>query len=50
MIIFTIEDLYNWAKEKGIENWTVFVSEEGCAANIDTDCLEINEENGYIYL
>ena len=33
-IIWTIEELYQWACENKIENYTVFVSDEGIPCNI----------------
>lgn len=50
-IIQTIEELYQWAKEKGIENFTVFVNDEGgCKSNIFTTEAIINKEEKTIYL
>ena len=50
-IIWTIEELYQWAKEKGIENFTVCVNDEGgCTENIYTDEAVIDKEKKIIYL
>lgn len=50
-IIWTIEELYQWAKEKGIQDFTVFVNDEGgCAGNIFTDENIIDKEKKIIYL
>ena len=35
-IIWTIEELYQWAKEKGIENFTVCVNDEADVLKIFT--------------
>lgn len=50
-IIWTIEELYQWAKEKGVQDFTVFVNDEGgCASNIFTTEAIINKEEKTIYL
>lgn len=50
-IIWTIEELYQWAKEKGIENFTVYVNDEGgYESNISTTEVIINKEEKTIYL
>lgn len=45
MIIWTIEELYNWAKENQVENFTVLTYDEGCHSNIYLDEIQIDKEN-----
>lgn len=50
-IIWTIEELYQWAKEKDIQDFTVYVNDEGgCTENIYTDDAVIDKEKKIIYL
>ncbi len=49
-IIWTIEDLYNWACKKGVQNYTCFADEEGCSRNLYESEIIINEEEGWVYL
>lgn len=43
--IMSIEELYRWACENGVENFTVFTGDEGgMLANIDTRNITINSD------
>lgn len=49
-IIWTIEELYRWACEKGVQNYTCFADEEGCPRNLYVSEVVINEKEETIYL
>ena len=50
MLIWTIEELYNWAKENQIEDFTVFTCDEGCNTHIYVEEIQIDKENKTIKL
>lgn len=50
-IIYTIEELYLWAKKNGVEDYTVFVFDEGgCAGNLYVDEFIVKKEEEEITL
>ena len=50
MIIWTIEELYKWAKENKIENYTLFTSDEGTYGNCDTSEIDIDTDKETVIL
>lgn len=49
-ILFTIRDLYEWACEKGIEDYTCFTNDEGCSTNIYISEIVVNTKEKEICL
>lgn len=49
-IIWTIEELYKWACEKGIQNYTCLSNEEGCPINLYESEIVINKKEKIVYL
>ena len=48
--IWTIKDLYQWALDNDIENYTVFTSDEGIPCNIFISEIIINKEKKEVFL
>ena len=48
--IWTIEELYKWACEKGIQNYTCFTEEEGCTCNLYKSEIIIDKVEEVVYL
>ncbi len=49
--IFTIKELYDWACENGIEDFTVFAHDEGgCTKNLSKSDIEIQKDEETVYL
>ena len=49
-IIWTIEELYEWAVANGVEGYTVFGEEEGCRKNLYANDININHKEETIDL
>ena len=49
-IIWTIKELYEWALDNDVENYTVFSSDEGMSCNIYISEIIINKEKEQIFL
>ena len=49
-IIWTIKELYEWALDNDVENYTVFSSDEGISCNIYISEIVINKEKKQVFL
>lgn len=48
--INTIEELYQWAKENGYENYQLFISDDGKTCNIILEKIEMYERDKEIII
>lgn len=48
--IWTIEELYKWACENGVQNYTCFAEEEGCPRNLCKSEITIDKEKEEVLL
>lgn len=49
-IVWTIEELYKWACEKGVQNYTCLADEEGCPRNLYESEIIIDKKEEIVYL